>query len=110
MMTQLIKEVSSLKEKEYKRAAFQHGPVTNSPHEAYALIKEELEEAQDEMKALEDRVHFYWLEVKGEDPKFQKSYLEDIGNMAVRAACELIQVAAMSEKALAAFMLKEEEK
>ena len=48
MMDDLIREISRLAREEYQRAAAEHGGAANTPHEGYALIKEEEEEAAEQ--------------------------------------------------------------
>lgn len=108
MMEELIKSVQSLVADEYARASKQWGPLAASGHEGYALIKEELEEAQVDMETLEQRLGHFWMVVKSDEVRFHRHYLDEIGNTAVLAACELIQVAAMATKTLA-WVKKEQE-
>lgn len=100
MMEDLIQGVRNLVDEEYMRAASEHGGAAHSPHEGYALIKEEVEEAQSEMESLAQRLDHLWTCVKSDEDQYGPHYLKQIGRAAVLGACELIQVAAMSEKAL----------
>ena len=73
-------------------------PQFHSPHEAYGVIKEEVEEAMHEVERLQKHLNQYWHDVKGDIPG---EYI--IGLMkidAIEAARELIQVVAMCDKAL----------
>jgi hypothetical protein len=80
MMTEEIRKDSELKwlqcsvESELIRARKAHPKRLNSPHEAYAIIKEELEEFWDIVK------------LKSNDPSYDKTFMRD----------ELIQIAAMA--------------
>ncbi len=100
-MEKLIKEVTTLVGDEYHRAAAEHGGAAHSPHEGYALIKEELEEAREEMTKLEQQTGHFWTEVKADELTYLPHYLDEIRKAAILGACELIQVAAMADKALA---------
>lgn len=100
MMTDLLNSVSALVDEEYKRAASEHGGAANTPHEGYALIKEEEEEAADQMTAVSQRVTSLWLEVKSDNLKAQHTALLGIRAAAILGACELIQVAAMADKTI----------
>ena len=109
MMEELAKEVIRLVAEEYRRAAAEHGADAHSPHEGYALIKEEVEEAQVEMETLNQRLDHLWGTVKGDEDQYGPHYLMYIKKAAVLGACELIQVAAMAEKALLGYeKIKEE--
>ena len=100
MMKQITEEVSALVKNEYQRAAKAHGGAANTPHEGYALIKEEEEEAGDQMSLVSQKVTSLWWAVKVDDLSLQAGYLEEIRAAAVSGACELIQVAAMADKAI----------
>lgn len=100
MMEQLIRAVSGLVVEEYQRAAAEHGGAANTPHEGYALIKEEEEEAGDQMSVVSQKVTSLWLAVKADDIALQAGHLSEISRAAILGACELIQVAAMTDKAV----------
>ena len=108
-MDQLIKDVSKLVVEEYQRAAAEHGPAAHSSHEGYALIKEEAEEAQEQMAIVDQKLTFLWEDVKNDYPSIQPNHLSEIKKAAILGACELIQVAAMADKALAGYGNKEEQ-
>lgn len=109
MMDELILGVRSMVGDEYGRAAAEHGAAAHSPHEGYALIKEEVEEAEADMEALTQRLDHFWNCVKGDDTRWYPHYLKQIRMTAVLGACELIQVAAMAEKALKGYENMKEE-
>ena len=109
MMDELIKEVVRLVAEEHKRAAVEHGAAAHSPPEGYALIKEEVEEAQAEMESIAQRLDHLWTCVKNDENHYGPHYLMYIKKAAVLGACELIQVAAMSEKALLGYEIMKEE-
>lgn len=100
MMKKLKEEVSTLVRNEYLRAAEAHGEAANTPHEGYALIKEEEEEAGDQMSLVSKKVSALWWAVKADDLALQAGYLTEIRAAAILGACELIQVAAMADKAI----------
>lgn len=101
-MKKLIDAVTLLADAEYKRASSEHGSVAGSEHEAYALIKEEAEEASDETVQMWNKIKAFWATVKtDESPNSQKRHLDSIKRHAILGACELIQVAAMADKAMA---------
>lgn len=108
-MEELIRGVETLVREEYGRAAAEHGAAAHSPHEGYALIKEEVEEAQVEMEALKQRLDHLWTSVKSDEDQYGPHYLIYIRKAAVLGACELIQVAAMAEKTLLGYEIMKEE-
>lgn len=99
-MKKLTTEVTDLIDREYGRAAEQHGVKHYSPHEAYAVIKEEIEEAQDELEVVEDKLDEFWKAAKRDFLYGCNLNAEIIYKRAMSGACELIQVAAMAKKAL----------
>lgn len=108
-MKELVDGVIRLVSEEYGRAAAEHGGAAHSPHEGYALIKEEVEEAQAEMETLNQRLGHLWTSVKSDEDQYGPHYLVYIKKAAVLGACELIQVAAMAEKALLGYEIAKEE-
>lgn len=96
-MKELKEAVKVLMHEEYERAAERFGEKFNSPHEAYAVIKEEVEEAQKEMRYTLGQTEVYWIRIK--ENRITDGTLEVIEERALNAACELIQVAAMAYKA-----------
>lgn len=100
-MEELMKAVSALVGEEYQRAAAEHGGAANTPHEGYALIKEEEEEAGDQMSVVSQKVTSLWWAVKADDIALQAGHLSEIRRAAILGACEFIQVAAMADKAVA---------
>ena len=99
-MEELVKAISALVGEEYQQAAAEHGDAANTPHDGYALIKEE-EEAGDQMSVVSQKVTALWWVVKADDLASQRMYLSEIRTAAILGACELIQVAAMADKAMA---------
>lgn len=100
-MEELMKAVSTLVGEEYHRAAAEHGGAANTPHEGYALIKEEAEEAGEQTDTLGIKITNLWWAVKRDDLASQRLSLSEIRTAAILGACELIQVAAMVDKAVA---------
>jgi len=72
-----------------------------STHEAYAVIKEELEEAKDDIKSASKELKAMWLAIKDDDHELADECIDELQGFAVYAIEELIQVAAMCEKAKA---------
>lgn len=100
MVDKLIESLLPVVEEEYGRAGAKFGLKNNSDHESYAVMKEEFEEAEDEVCRLEGMLNTFWTCVKDNDTPDQKLYFcKRIKNIAILAACECIQVAAMAHKA-----------
>ena len=98
-MDKLKEAIKALVKEEYERAAQIHGKTFHSPHEAYAVIKEEVEEADFENDTIDLELSWLWENIKDNDTDLQSISLEDIEKFAINAACEYIQVAAMAYKA-----------
>ena len=100
MMTKLLKEVRPLVEQELKEAN-KTSPLFNSPHQAYGVIKEEVEETRDEAKTMKELLKYFWLQVRSDDPNDEKkANLMNLKEASIHAACEAIQTDAMAQKAI----------
>lgn len=98
-MEKLIEEVKELIEREYGRAGARYGLTHHSDHEAYAVLLEEFNEAEDEVRFCSSALEAFWKKVKkdaNDDSKMKPLSL--IYSNALLGACELIQVAAMAKK------------
>lgn len=71
-------------------------PMFRSAHEGYAVILEEVDEAQDEMNNLNGLTNLLWKAVKVDSEV--ENFLVGIQIKAEALACEAIQVAAMAKK------------
>ena len=88
-------KVLELVEMELAAANEKHPPFA-SQHEGYAVIKEEIEEAGEQIEKLERCLEYAWEKIKRDfDAKEQ---IDLCKGLAVWAACELIQAADMCEK------------
>lgn len=94
MMKRLMNNVNELVKQELKLANENYPPF-NSGHEGYAVLLEEVEEADCEMVMVKSSLNYVWCSVKND---IQIIPVEDVKNYAMRLACEAIQVAAMCDK------------
>ena len=101
MMKKLYGEVELLAFKEYERASLDYGAKNNSSHESYAVLREEMDEANDETINTLLWMDKYWKSVKANDTEKQADHLRYVYMHSLLAACEFIQTAAMAHKALA---------
>lgn len=92
----LRKAVQTLAWEELQRASKIHPPFAD-PHHGYAVIKEEIEECENEMNALNAQLNCMWNEIKNDAYK-NSSRAKHIKLTAVQLALEAIQVAAMAQK------------
>ncbi|CZT57851.1 hypothetical protein BN3661_02198 [Eubacteriaceae bacterium CHKCI005] len=96
-MQDLVNEITDCIEREYRRAAEKHGERHSSPHEAYAVILEEFEEAMEDIVAVRSALDNMWNATK--DNKKTLASVSTLETAATMAAAELVQVAAMAKKA-----------
>lgn len=99
-MVELLKDVTECVNAEYDRAAEKWGPVNHSDHESYAVLLEELQEAEQELDCLKSRVQEFWSRVR--DDRNDSTLLFPLKGAATSSrllVAEAIQVAAMVEKA-----------
>lgn len=95
-MKKTILEIDETVKNEFRRAIKDHGTSFHSYHEGYAVLLEEFQEARDELRAVHACVGAVWKDVKSDG--LDASRIDDVKRHAVRAAAELVQVAAMAEK------------
>lgn len=108
MMTKLVEKVTNLVKEEYELASTIHGAKHNSPHEAVAVIYEEIEESVVENQNVQKMFSDFWDGVKlNASGEIQKEILENLRSSAILAACEMIQVAAMAHKAMQGYIIDE---
>lgn len=92
-------DVQAAVESEADRAKEQWGARYHSWHEAYGVLAEEKHEVQHELKFLD----YYWDDLNralhGNQTNTTLDAVDNIRVAAIRAACELVQVAAVCSKA-----------
>ena len=99
-MDELLIQVQAAVLGEYSRAAEKFGKANNSPHESFAIIFEELQEAQEQAEAFGKLFDKYWQAVRKNLPvQEQDMILLHLRAMAENAVAEWVQVAAMCYKA-----------
>lgn len=88
-------DVIKLVEKELK-AANEKFPPFNSEHEGYAVLKEEIEEAEEYLNECKTWIESLWADIRQNENCMRNIY--NLGSYATAGAIELIQVAAMAQK------------
>ena len=90
---QLIKE-------ELKRANKIHGDKFYTVHDGHGVIREEFEEAGEEIKMIELYINSLWNLTKSKNSKSEDRilYVKEIRRYTINAIKELVQVAAMTDK------------
>ena len=76
------------------------GTTYSSMHEAYAVLKEEIEEAGDELDEIKKRLDVLWIHVRYSNPSnsaFSEQATKTMDS-AINLAIEALQIAAVSEK------------
>ena len=95
-MDAVREDVKKLVKKELE-SANENFPLFSSRHEGYAVIKEELEEAEAELKNVNDAFRYLWMAIK--DSWVDKNTAAElIREKSINLAIEATQVAAMAEK------------
>lgn len=106
-----IEPYQKLMKDELTRAAQLYGATNHSDHESYAVIKEEVEEALVEAEGLTPKLESFWVYVKQNPAKLPPAMQKELRDVkrhqlyqmqthALQCACEMVQVAAMCEKAM----------
>lgn len=96
-MNAVSAEVKALVYKELA-SANERFPQFHSPHEGWAVLREEYDELEEEVHQLDGEINCYlWGSVKRNTTA---DNVEAVQQRAIAAACEAIQVAAMARKYL----------
>lgn len=90
-------------EGETKEAVAKWGKTYNSLHEGYAVLKEEVEEADTENEQLKECLETFWKNVVKQpdymrSDNLSKTHIEHIKKHAEQMALEAIQIAAVCNK------------
>lgn len=94
----IVQPINLLVSDEYDRAASIHGEVFASSHEGYGVIAEEVQETQEELEYVEKYMSGLLTAIRGTDKQNVIDWADSVRDVAVNAAAEAIQVAAMCEK------------
>lgn len=95
-MNVVEKQVHALVCAEAMAAAYAHGPI-HSPHEGWAILKEEVDEADFEMTVVRGNIEELWERVKRNFDK-NDNLIRDTKEHAIALACEAIQCAAVCRR------------
>lgn len=83
---------------ELARARRKYPTPHASGHEGWAVLLEEVEEAAEEVETLQDATADLWSAVRGDNPIGAHAAAQWVETIAVRAACELVQVIAVARR------------
>ncbi|WP_304508940.1 hypothetical protein [Anaerotignum sp.] len=92
---ELLRDIGDLANEELLFAN-QKFPLFASPHEGYAVLKEEIEETVDEAESLKENAKSLWYQIKNNSDVSLR--IEMIESHALQCAAEAIQVVAMCRK------------
>jgi len=98
-MNAVEEDVKTLMKKELD-AANATFPLFRSPHEGYAVIKEEYEECLQELEHVNSCLKFAWGNIKLNNDKYAEEWISKARKCAMNTAVEAIQTAAMCQKYL----------
>lgn len=79
-------------------AANQTFPAFHSLHEGWAVLREEVDEAQAEMGKINRSLRAIWHDVRGDSVACTLTEARNIQKAALQTAAEAIQIAAMARK------------
>jgi len=91
-------QIQGLIAEELERALFKFPEPTNSSHEGYAVLLEEIEEMQDEFDLLMVQKDIVWRNVKSDNYTNQRIGLLEMRTTIQNLIKEAVQVGAMIEK------------
>lgn len=97
---QTIIFVKSAVTSEFQHAVKNYGSTYNSNHESYAVLKEEIDEARDELIQIQNRIYESWQLVKIDRDRLYKDEVAKIKEHAEALALEACQIAAVCSKIL----------
>ena len=83
---------------EYANACKTYGKEYHSAHEAYAVLLEEIEEAEQNLDYIRNHLSMMWDDVKTDNNTDIKNNARVIGYDAVELAKESVQIAAVARK------------
>lgn len=78
-----------------------YGPKYNTLHEAYAVLLEEFEEANNDINYIHNHLKSIWENVKGDDEPEALDEVYQVYIISKELAKEAVQIAAVSQKIIA---------
>ena len=105
MMEELLFDVRRAAAGEYERANKLH-PLFHSLHEAYGVLAEEKTEAKEAFEETERMFDRFFMCMRKDNYSSANDYLAYIKKNAIDCAAEMVQVAAMAQKAIDSNVVK----
>jgi hypothetical protein len=97
MMNHLLPGVDALVELEHKTIVDKYGEGYHSDHEGYAVLQEEIEEAQERLDIVKTWHERMWACIR-EDGEVTEDKLERVEYNAKQLAAEAVQIAAVARR------------
>lgn len=94
------KQVQAAIESELQNAVEKYGEKYNSSHEGFAVLKEEVDEARDELIYIQNKLYNCWNDVKLNRKKLYELDIKALKSHAESLALEACQIAAVCDKIL----------
>ena len=85
---------------ELSNACKTYGKEYHSMHEGFAVLLEEVEEAEKELDYIKNHMAMFWDNVKTDDTELAKANVRSVAFDAVQLAKEACQIAAVARKIL----------
>ena len=98
-MDHLLPGVDALVELEHKTIVEKWGEGYNSPHEAYAVLLEEVQEAEEALAYVKCQLGNLWDYIRRDDDKLIGTNVLRTEHYAKKLAAEAVQVAAVCRRA-----------
>ena len=102
-MEELKEAVKFMVDKELENSNKKFDSTFHTTHEGYAIIKEEVEEAEEELEVVNAHLKDLWWNVRKNKIDCSISPVKCLKQKAVNLAAESIQVAAMCQKFIDSF-------
>ena len=97
MLKSVLKDLNPIIKGELMRAQFHNGKTFHSPHEGYAVIKEEMEECSEALVKTWNVFNDVWEAIR-DDREVPGDKMWDMKRCAEETAAEAVQVVAMCHK------------
>lgn len=99
-MNAIKQDVKALVQKELESANKKFPKTFRSRHEAYGVMLEEFEEAQNDLECCMKDLEMFKRSMKHDGIQYEEHFIKCMKEYAINLACEAVQLAAMAQKAL----------
>lgn len=98
MMDEILTSVDALAEMERRRIVSKYGAGYHSLHEGYAVLLEEVEEAEEDMLQVRDALNRAWDCVRADNDSTAMAFVHRAEIYARELAAEAVQVMAVAQR------------